>query len=61
MKSYTRDELKQRAVARRAFEAVIWGMPAVNFELMRQALVNARATGTRSSTGRVHSPGRTRR
>jgi hypothetical protein len=42
MKSYTRDELKQRAVARRAFEAVIWGMPAVNFELMRQALVNAK-------------------
>lgn len=39
------DELVQRAVERRALEAVIWGMPAVNFDLMYQAMlkVGARA------------------
>jgi len=41
MKQYTPDELAQRTVARRAVEAVIWGMPAVNFDLMHQALVQA--------------------
>jgi len=33
------DELTRRMVERRAVEAVIWGMPAVNFELMYQAMV----------------------
>ena len=37
MKQYTPNELAQRTVARRAVEAVIWGMPAVNFDLMYQA------------------------
>jgi hypothetical protein len=32
------DELTRRMVERRAVEAVIWGMPAVNFELMYQAM-----------------------
>ena len=32
-------ELNQRMVERRAIEAIIWGMPAVNFELMYQAMV----------------------
>ena len=32
-------ELNQRVVERRAIEAIIWGMPAVNFELMYQAMV----------------------
>ena len=32
-------ELADRTVQRRAFEAVIWGMPAVNFDLMYQAMV----------------------
>ena len=36
---WTSDELKRRAVQRRAVEAVIWGMPAVNTDLMYQALV----------------------
>jgi hypothetical protein len=36
---WTSDELKRRAVQRRAVEAVIWGMPAVNSDLMYQALV----------------------
>jgi hypothetical protein len=35
-------ELAQRALHRRAVEAVIWGMPAVNFELSYQAAVQAK-------------------
>ncbi len=35
------EQLAQRVIERRAFEAVIWGMPAVNFELMFQAMVDA--------------------
>jgi hypothetical protein len=34
-------EIARRAVARRAVEAVIWGMPAVNFELLSQAVRGA--------------------
>jgi hypothetical protein len=34
----TADEVTARAVERRAFEAVIWGMPAVNTDLMYQAM-----------------------
>src|SRR5689334_1732905 len=33
------DDLTQRAIHRRAVEAVIWGMPAVNYERMLQAAV----------------------
>ena len=36
----TTDELRARAIHRRAVEAVIWGVPAVNYELMRQAFVS---------------------
>lgn len=32
-------ELSERTMQRRAVEAVIWGMPAVNFDLMYQAMV----------------------
>ncbi len=32
-------ELADRALHRRAIEAVIWGMPAVNFELMRRQML----------------------
>ena len=35
----TSNELADRAVHRRAVEAVIWGMPAVNTELMRQEML----------------------
>jgi hypothetical protein len=35
----TPGELAQRALHRRAVEAVVWGMPAVNFDLMYQAMV----------------------
>ena len=33
------EELTRRAVERRAVEAVIWGMPAVNTDLMYQAML----------------------
>jgi len=35
------EQLAQRVIERRAFEAVVWGMPAVNFELMFQAMMEA--------------------
>jgi hypothetical protein len=34
----TADQLAERTLHRRAIEAVIWGMPAVNYELMYQAM-----------------------
>ncbi len=33
------DDIGRRTVERRAVEAVIWGMPAVNTDLMYQAMV----------------------
>ena len=39
--SYSNDDLARRAVERRAIEAMIWGMPVVNYDLMYQAMVNA--------------------
>jgi hypothetical protein len=42
LEKLSEEQLAQRLVERRAFEAVIWGMPAVNFELMCQALVQAK-------------------
>jgi hypothetical protein len=35
------DELVRRTIERRAVEAVIWGMPAVNFDLMLQAMIGS--------------------
>jgi hypothetical protein len=40
---FSPDELASRAIERRAVEAVIWGMPAVNAELMFQAAKDANA------------------
>src|ERR1700758_2190794 len=34
---FSREDLERRAVHRRAVEAVIWGMPMVNYDLMLQA------------------------
>jgi hypothetical protein len=31
---------RERAIYRRAIEAVIWGMPAVNYDLMLQEMLN---------------------
>jgi hypothetical protein len=33
------DELARRATERRAVDAVIWGMPAVNYDLMLQEML----------------------
>ena len=54
--SLSSEEIRRRTIQRRAVEAVIWGMPAVNFDLMFQAMsATPRATSTRSSTGRACS------
>jgi hypothetical protein len=37
--TFTPRELAEHSLQRRAIEAVIWGMPAVNFDLMYQAMV----------------------
>ncbi len=37
--SFTPAQLQERALYRRAIEAAIWGMPAVNYDAMYQALV----------------------
>ena len=39
----TSDELDRRVVERRAFEAVLWGMPAVNYDLMLQEMLSKTA------------------
>ncbi len=41
--SFTPAQLAERTLHRRAVEAVIWGMPAVNAELMFQAMAKAKA------------------
>ena len=45
----TFQELTQRTIERRAVEAVIWGMPAVNFDLMYQAMVHDAKAGEGSN------------
>lgn len=49
MTTYTAAELADRAVHRRAIEAVSWGMPAVNFDLMLQAMVRDAKAGPGSN------------
>src|SRR5678815_4577577 len=39
--TFSAEALAARTVHRRAVEAVIWGIPAVNFDLMFQAMVKA--------------------
>lgn len=56
------DEVNGRTLERRAAEAVIWGMPAVNYDLMLQEMLTKTAAKVmRSSTGRSPLTGRTRR
>jgi hypothetical protein len=38
---FSADELARHSVEHRAIEAVIWGMPAVNFDLMLQAMIGS--------------------
>src|SRR4029078_4455897 len=37
--TFSTDDLNNRLVHRRAVEAIIWGMPAVNTDLMYQAML----------------------
>jgi hypothetical protein len=39
LRHYSSETLVRRTIERRALEAVIWGMPAVNYDLMYQAMV----------------------
>jgi hypothetical protein len=39
MHTFSADDLVRRTIERRAIEAVIWGMPLVNYDLMYQAMV----------------------
>jgi len=39
--TYSTTDPVRRTIERRAVEAVIWGMPVVNYDLMYQAMVNA--------------------
>src|SRR6476661_4972961 len=39
--NFSQDDLARRAIERRAVEAVIWGMPAVNLDLMLQAMIGS--------------------
>ena len=57
------DELARRATERRAVEAVIWGMPAVNYDLMLQEMLTKTAGQGEPgrSTGAGRSTGKTRR
>jgi hypothetical protein len=42
-------ELAERALERHAVEAIIWGMPAVNFDLMYQAMIRDAKAGAGSN------------
>src|ERR1700733_14524739 len=47
--SMSPQDLTDRAVERRAVEAVIWGIPAVNFDRMYQAMVHDAKAGEGSN------------
>jgi len=47
--AFTRAQLAERTLHRRAVEAVIWGVPAVNFDLMHQAMVRDAKAGAGSN------------
>src|SRR4030095_16149805 len=49
MKTIMPRDLARRAIERRAVEAVSWGMPAVNFDLMRQAMQRDAKAGPASN------------
>jgi hypothetical protein len=46
----TPEQLTRNALHRRAIEAVIWGMPAVNTDLMYQAMAREVKAGCRTSS-----------
>ena len=47
--TFSSEQLARRTVERRAIEAVIWGTPAVNFDLMYQAMVRDAKSGDGSN------------
>lgn len=44
--AHTPEDLTRRTIERRAVEAVIWGVPAVNFDLMYQAMIRDAKAGS---------------
>jgi len=48
--NFSAADLARRTIERRAVEAINWGMPAVNFDLMLQAMIGA-PRGSRSVDG----------
>jgi hypothetical protein len=46
---FSAEDLAKRALERRAIEAVIWGMPAANFDLMYQAMIRDAKAGAGSN------------
>ena len=48
-KDFSAKELSEQTIERRAVEAVIWGMPAVNYDLMLQEMLNK----TKGKVGQV--------
>jgi hypothetical protein len=53
----TPDQVAERGLHRRAVEAVIWGMPAVNAQLMFDAVKQVGNDFNQMSTGRGRCPG----
>src|SRR6478736_2535305 len=47
--TFTPAQLAERSLHRRAVEAVIWGMPAVNYDLMYQAMIRDAKAGAGSN------------
>ena len=48
-RDFSAEDLARRMTERRAVEAVIWGMPAVNFDLMYQAMIRDAKAGAGSN------------
>jgi len=46
---FSAEDLAKRTIERRAVEAIIWGMPAVNFDLMFQAMIRDAKAGAGSN------------
>jgi len=49
LQTFSSEDLARRTVERRAVEAVIWGTPAVNFDVMYQAMVRDAKSGDGSN------------
>jgi hypothetical protein len=47
--AFTPAQLAERTLHRRAVEAIVWGMPAVNFDLMYQAMIRDTKAGAGSN------------